>query len=124
MQRRAHRSNGSHATIARLLSYRSVAAFLADYDANLGRGFLFLNTRDPVDPGTVVHVDLEIAGTPRKVALLGRVTSSRLEGNGHNESPGLTLALLDDPAGSLDALRALAARLRLGLPRGPSRRAS
>ena len=58
------------------------------------------------------------------MALLGRVTSSRLEGNGHNESPGLTLALLDDPAGSLDALRALAARLRLGLPRGPSRRAS
>ncbi len=107
--------------LPRVLRYRSLAGFLADYDANLSRGSVFLNTRRQLPVGTPVRVVVSLRQPAIRARLEGRVSRIQRYGNGVNEAPGMQLDITRADASEATRLRSLAEKYRprraVALPR-------
>jgi len=104
----------SRGSARRLIRYRTVAAFLADYEANLSRGAAFLNTRRSLKVGTVLRLEISLRRPSLRAGLEGRVAHVRPFGNDTNEAPGMRVELFGGDR--LRSLTLLAESLRAGLP--------
>jgi Tfp pilus assembly protein PilZ len=79
---------------ARVVRYRTVSAFLADYDQNLSRGAVFVNSRQPLAAGAHVRLTISLGRTSVR-NIEGQVTRSAAFGNEANEVPGMHVAIRD-----------------------------
>ena len=79
----------------RVVRYRTVSAFLADYDQNLSRGSLFVNDRAPLRVGSRVRLTLSL-GRRFVRDVEAEVTRTASYGNAVNEVPGMEVRFLGD----------------------------
>jgi len=54
--------------------YATVDQFLIDYTENIRRGGSFVRTKTPLQPGTRLYLEIEVAGVPVFIKLRGRVS--------------------------------------------------
>jgi Tfp pilus assembly protein PilZ len=90
---RAYSPDGAR-TRARVIRYRTVAAFLADYDASLRQDAVFLNTRHPDQAGARVQLVLALQRPAFRTGIEGRVARVSRVGNASNEVPGMSVDIL------------------------------
>lgn len=106
LARRLTDSRGPQRSRSRVVRYRTVSAFLADYDRNLSRGSVFLNGRQQLRVGARVRLTIALGRTSLR-NIQGRVTRTAAFGNAVNEAPGMHIEILDG-----GRLQKIAARIR------------
>jgi len=94
-----------------VISYRSAAGLAADYEANLARGSLFVNTRHLLPVGATVRLVLVLSEPSFRVVLEGVVTKVRSFGNDLNDTPGMQVRLKKSSAASRLLLREFVSQL-------------
>jgi len=90
------------AAVALEVEYRTTGGFLVSYSLNLSKGGLFLETTDPLPPGTPLTVRFQIPGAGKTLELSAKVAWVRSEAD--EEGPigmGVMFEDIEDHVGHL-----------------------
>lgn len=64
---------GSRLPFRLKVDYRTVDEFIIEYTENISRGGAFIRTRRPLQPGTRLQIEINIAGVPVFMKMRGKV---------------------------------------------------
>lgn len=67
------RSKNDRLPLRLKVKYDTVEQFVIDYSENIRRGGSFIKCNEPLNPGTRLHLEIEVAGVPVFIKLRGRV---------------------------------------------------
>ncbi|MBX5483996.1 MAG: TIGR02266 family protein [Myxococcaceae bacterium] len=107
-----------------LVAYRSVDGFITDWATNISRGGIFINTRKPHPPGSLVRLIISLPDTAFPFDLTGRVTRVNEFDNPSNQVPGMAIEFVDVDEEKKARIERFVERLRKELPDPPEPRAA
>jgi len=94
------------------VAYRTVGSFLTDWATNISQGGLFINTRKPMPPGTVVKLIIQLPGAAFPFDITGRVTRVVEFDNHTNLVPGMGIEFTELDGAKRERIESFVAKLR------------
>jgi uncharacterized protein (TIGR02266 family) len=99
-----------------LVAYRTVDGFITDWAVNISRGGLFINTRNPLEVGTVVRLIVSLPDAAFPFDLTGRVIRVHPPSTAGDHVAGMGLEFIDIDDEKRLRLERFVERLRKELP--------
>jgi type IV pilus assembly protein PilZ len=99
-----------------MVAYKTVDGFITDWAVNISKGGIFINTRNPLQVGSVVKLIISLPDAAFPFDLTGRVIRVHPHDPGSTQMAGMGLEFLDVDEDKRTRLEKFVETLRLELP--------